>query len=68
MENDRLLPARQVCARYGIVERTLTRWLDSPISEFPAPVVINGRRYFSAAALNAFDKRMTRAAGARGAA
>jgi hypothetical protein len=41
-----LLPARAVLDRYGIVGRTLARWLESEKLNFPRPTVINKRRYF----------------------
>jgi predicted DNA-binding transcriptional regulator AlpA len=41
-----LLPAGSVWARYGVVDRTLDRWLANESLGFPRPVVINKRRYF----------------------
>jgi len=43
---DDRLPAAAVLRRYGIVDRTLKRWLDNPSLKFPRPLVVNGRRYF----------------------
>jgi hypothetical protein len=49
------LPARRVCERYDICDRTLDRWLADPRLSFPKPIVINKRRYFDADELDAFD-------------
>lgn len=41
-----LLPASVVWRRYGVVDRTLDRWLANESLGFPKPLVINRRRYF----------------------
>jgi hypothetical protein len=45
-ENDRLLPAAQVRERYSVTAMSLWRWLKNPTLAFPAPIVINTRRYW----------------------
>jgi hypothetical protein len=50
------LPARKVLDRYGIVDRTLDRWLDRPDLNFPRPVVINRRRYWAMEELRAWER------------
>jgi hypothetical protein len=50
------LPARKVLERYGIVDRTLDRWLADAKLGFPRPAVINKRRYFDVDELDAFDR------------
>jgi hypothetical protein len=45
-ENDRLLPAAQVRKRYFVTAMSLWRWLKNPTLAFPAPIVINTRRYW----------------------
>lgn len=52
--NDRLVPAIVAAAEFGITRRTLARWVDSEHLEFPAPVIINLRWFFSRAALEAW--------------
>src|SRR6266536_248117 len=52
-----LLPARAVCARYRIVDRTLDRWLRNSELNFPRPLVINRRRYFRARELQAWERK-----------
>jgi predicted DNA-binding transcriptional regulator AlpA len=52
-----LLPARAVLARYGVVDRTLDRWIANQKLNFPRPIVINKRRYFREADLIAFEVR-----------
>jgi hypothetical protein len=54
-------PGKKVCGRYGIVDRTLDRWVADPEMGFPKPLVINNRRYFSEPELTAWERR--RAAG-----
>ena len=41
---DRMLPTRLVRKRYGIVDRTINRWVDKGI--LPEPLRINGLRYW----------------------
>jgi predicted site-specific integrase-resolvase len=43
----RKLTARNICDRYGIVDKTVERWVDAGI--LPQPVYINKRRYFDEA-------------------
>jgi predicted DNA-binding transcriptional regulator AlpA len=40
------LTARQVRERFGVVARTLDRWLANEVLAFPRPITINKRRYF----------------------
>jgi predicted DNA-binding transcriptional regulator AlpA len=54
--DDQLLPARAVCDRYRISPMTLWRWLKDPELNFPRPLYVNGRRYFSQRAVRAFDE------------
>lgn len=42
----RRLTARQVRERFGVVARTIDRWLASTALAFPKPIRINKRRYF----------------------
>lgn len=61
MNTDRKLPAREVRARYGVVSRTVDRWLKDESMGFPAPAdVIRGRRYWREADLIEWER--TRAA------
>jgi predicted DNA-binding transcriptional regulator AlpA len=55
-DKGRKLPTRQVCARYGVSDRTIARWVRDPNLNFPQPIVINGRLYFDDEALTAFDR------------
>lgn len=58
MENDEWCPARAVRARYGNVSAmTIWRWLQNPAIDFPKPILISGRRYWSVLQLNTFDER-----------
>ena len=53
---DALLPARDVLRRYGIVDRTLDRWLGKESLNFPQPLIINRRRYFRLAEIEAWER------------
>ena len=59
-----LLPAREVTRRYGVVDRTLGRWLENVDLGFPRPLVINKRRYFRLTDLERWERERARAAGA----
>lgn len=52
---DELIPAR----RLGVTTRTLFRWTAQPDLNFPAPCLVNNRRYFSAAQLDAWQASHT---------
>jgi predicted DNA-binding transcriptional regulator AlpA len=55
-----LLPAKPVCERYRISDRTLDRWLANVALEFPRPIVINRRRYFRQRKLEAWERARDR--------
>jgi predicted DNA-binding transcriptional regulator AlpA len=40
------LPMKVVSQRYGVVSRTIDRWLLQPQIDFPRPLIINRRRYW----------------------
>jgi predicted DNA-binding transcriptional regulator AlpA len=55
------LPVRPVAARYGVSDRTIDRWVDA--GDIPAPVYIQGRRYWDESELAQRDEaRKTEAA------
>ncbi len=56
-----LVPARDVLKRYGVVGRTLDRWLANPALGFPRPLVINRRRYFNERTLLEWERQQARA-------
>jgi hypothetical protein len=49
----RKVPARYLCQKYGVVDRTIDRWVATGI--LPQPVYINKIRYFD---LEEVDRRM----------
>ena len=55
-----LVPARDVLKRYGVVGRTLDRWVADPELKFPRPLVVNRRRYFRESALIDWERRQAR--------
>jgi hypothetical protein len=50
-------PSKKVCARYAITDRTLDRWLADSAMNFPRPLVINRRRYFSELELTEWERK-----------
>jgi hypothetical protein len=50
------LPTRLVSARYNVSDRTVARWERDPDLNFPKPLVINRRKYFSEDDLTAWDR------------
>ena len=57
----RYLTSRVVCQRYGNCQRTLDRWIKDPALKFPAPLDINGRRYFLEEHLQRWEDERLRA-------
>jgi hypothetical protein len=43
--DDRLLPDPKTAGRYDVTTRTLARWDTNPALGFPAPIIINNRKY-----------------------
>jgi DNA-binding transcriptional MerR regulator len=50
------LPTRQVCARYGVTDRTVARWERDPELNFPQATVINNRKYYDEERLIDWDR------------
>ena len=59
--SDRYLTARQVCERYGVSFQSLWRWLKRADLNFPQPLYIGRYRYFSSAALVAWEREQAAA-------
>jgi predicted DNA-binding transcriptional regulator AlpA len=51
---NRKLPMRAMCERYGVVSRTIDRWTETGV--LPSPLWINRYRYWDEAELEARDK------------
>lgn len=68
--DDHLLPAARVVERYGVTSMTLHRWCKDDALGFPAPLRVNGRRYWRAGDLVAWERvraaDRSRPAGPRG--
>jgi len=58
----RKLPTRQVCALFGVCDRTIARWERDPDLGFPRPTVINGRKYFNEDALTEWSRAQVQGA------
>ena len=54
-EHSEYIPATVVQARYAISDVTLWRWIRSESLGFPQPVVVNRRRIFRRADLEAWE-------------
>lgn len=51
------LTGPQICERFGdISDMTLWRWLGNPALAFPKPLVINRRRYWRLADIEAWER------------
>ena len=50
------LTTRRVCLRYGVSDRTVARWERDPSLNFPQPLVVNKRKYFSEDELTQWDR------------
>jgi hypothetical protein len=55
-DDGRRLPATAVAARYGVVPRSIDRWLNRPDLDFPRPDNVNGRRYWWLSQLRNWDR------------
>jgi hypothetical protein len=54
------LTSGALAARYGVVVRTIDRWAEDPKLNFPKPIIVNRRRYWSAAELDQWDRSRVR--------
>jgi hypothetical protein len=62
---DLYLTAAQVRARYGgVTSMTIWRWLHDPELQFPAPLLIQRRRYWRRHDLLEFERRIVAGKGA----
>jgi hypothetical protein len=52
----RKLPRRKTCERYGVCDRTISRWERDPELTFPPATIINGRKYDDEELLTAWDR------------
>jgi hypothetical protein len=55
-QNEVLLPTSDVCRRYNVCQRTISRWEEDDELNFPIPAVIRKRRYWRQSELDAFDR------------
>jgi predicted DNA-binding transcriptional regulator AlpA len=57
---DVLLPTRKVWERYGVVDRTLYRWLNDIAMGFPEPIIINRKMFFRLSELVTWERARVR--------
>ncbi|WP_372783487.1 helix-turn-helix transcriptional regulator [Phenylobacterium sp.] len=58
---DTRLPTKALMERFGVSDRTVDRWLQDDALNFPQPLVINRRRYWSLQEIEQWER--SRAAG-----
>jgi hypothetical protein len=46
-----------VAARYGVTPRSVDRWWRDPDLNFPQPIIVNQRKYWSAADLEVWERQ-----------
>lgn len=56
-----MIPKPALAAELGVSTRTISRWLTDSAVEFPKPIVIRGRNYFSRSAIEAWKSARLRA-------
>ena len=56
--DERLLPTRQMCRRYGVSARTIDRWLAS--GKLPVPVRIGQRKFWRLSQLKELERARER--------
>ncbi len=59
------LTANQLCRRYGVCRRTISRWVQQPDLGFPKPTLINRRRYWPAEDLDVWEAERQAHTGSR---
>ena len=59
-DDETLIPAAALRARYNVSDMTIWRWLGHPELEMPRPIVIQRRRYWRLGELRAWESRMPR--------
>ena len=64
-QSELLVPLLELETRYGRTRRTIENWLADEALNFPKPVFVRGRRYFSLAELEKFERRFADRFGAR---
>ncbi|MCC3247431.1 DNA-binding protein [Methylocystis sp. WRRC1] len=57
-ETSELMGTSALAKALGVSTRTVDRWWNDPNVGFPAPTIINRRKYFSAAEVRAWRARM----------
>ena len=50
----KMLPTRALCQRFGIVDRTVDRWVAAGV--LPLPTWLNGRRYWPEAEIEKVER------------
>jgi hypothetical protein len=56
-----LIPASKAAKRYDRTTRTIDRWLEREVLDFPKPIVVNGRRYWRVSDLEDWERRQAAA-------
>ena len=56
VSSDQRLPTSMVADRFHVATRTVERWMEDPLLNFPQPLLINKRRYWSLAELENWER------------
>ena len=54
--NRTYLPGPQTARRYGVSNRTISRWEQDPNLGFPPPMIVNGHKFHPLDDLEAWEK------------
>jgi predicted DNA-binding transcriptional regulator AlpA len=57
-ESSARLPISAVAARYGVTNRSIDRWMRSDTLNFPVPIYINSRKYWSVSDLETWEREL----------
>jgi predicted DNA-binding transcriptional regulator AlpA len=55
----RMLQTRDLCAHFGVSDRTIYSWTNDKDLKFPQPTIIHGRKYWSEDEILAFQPPKT---------
>lgn len=50
------LPTSATARRYGVTDRSIARWQADPATGFPAPLIVNKRKFFAVTDLDAWER------------
>jgi hypothetical protein len=64
-DDEKLVGTKFVCDHFGGKNtRTMDRWIANPDLDFPQPMMINGRRFWTLRQIREFERRQARSGAA----